>query len=84
MAIALDKVRVSKFVAALNLLSDFARNNHDFFAELEEWKHTRELGPSILTFIEGFDLFTTDERKRFVEFLEVLSMVLEEAERSNQ
>jgi len=84
MTISLDQVRISKFVAALKLLSDFARNNLDFFRDLEEWKHTREMSDSILAFTDTFKLFSTEERGRFVEFLKILSMVLEETEHTDQ
>jgi len=84
MTISLDGARVPRFVATLNLLSDFARNNLDFFRDLEAWKQTGQISESLLGFIDTFKLFSTEERGRFVEFLKVLSMVLEESERSNQ
>jgi len=84
MAVALDKVRVARFVAAMKVLSDFGRNNPDFFADLESWRQTGEMSPVILAFIEGFKLFTAKERETFVVFLKVLSMVLDEADHSNQ
>ena len=84
MTISLDGARVAKFVATLNLLSDFARNNLDFFRDLEVWKQTGQMSESLLGFIDTFKLFTTEERGRFVEFLKVLSMVLEESERSTR
>lgn len=84
MDVALDKVRVARFVAAMKVLSDFGRNNPDFFADLEAWRQTGEMSPVILAFIEGFKLFTAKERETFVLFLKVLSMVLDEADRSNQ
>lgn len=80
MTVSLGEVRVSRFMAVLRLLTDFAGNNRDFFRDLEEWKHTQEMSPSILAFIEGFKLFTTEERGRFVEFLKVVSRMLEESE----
>ena len=83
MAIAIDQVRPAKFVAAVNVISDFVRNNHEFFADLETWKQTDEKSSLIVSFIEMFNLFTLTERKRFVEVLKVLSMVLEENEPSN-
>ena len=84
MAIVLDKVRVARFVAAMKVLSDFGRNNPEFFADLEAWRQTGEMSPVILAFIEGFKLFTAKERETFVLFLKVLSMVLDEADHSNQ
>jgi hypothetical protein len=42
------------------------------------------MSPVILAFIEGFKLFTDKERETFVVFLKVLSMVLDEADHSNQ
>ena len=84
MAVALDKVRVARFVAAMKVLSDFGRSNPDFFADLEAWRQTGEMSPVILAFIEGFKLFTPKERETFVVFLKVLSMVLDEADHSNQ
>jgi hypothetical protein len=83
MPVALGQVRVVRFIAVLKLLGDFARNNSDFFVDLETWKQTGEMSPSILSFIEGFNLFTDKERKTFVELLKVLSKVLEENEQSN-
>jgi hypothetical protein len=73
MATAIDQVRPAKFVAALNVISDFVRNNHDFFADLEIWKQTGEKSSLIVSFIEMFNLFALTERKRFVEVLKVLS-----------
>jgi len=84
MTVSLDGARVARFVATLNLLSDFARNNLDFFRDLETWKQTGQMSESLLGFIDTFKLFTTEERGRFVDFLKVLSMVLEQSERSNQ
>ena len=84
MAIAIDQVRPAKFVAAVNVINDFVRNNHEFFADLETWKQTGEKSSLILSFFEGFNLFTLTERKRFVEVLKVLSMVLEESEDRSQ
>jgi hypothetical protein len=77
MAVSLDEVRVARFVATMKVLSDFAQTNPDFFSDLEVWERTREMSDSILAFIDAFKLFTTDERGRFVEFLKVLSEVLE-------
>lgn len=84
MEVALDKVRVARFVAAMKVLSDFGRNNPDFFSDLEAWRQTGEMSPVILAFIEGFKLFTAKERETFVLFLKVLSMVLDEADHSNE
>jgi hypothetical protein len=84
MTVSLDGARVAKFVATLNLLSDFARNNLDFFRDLEAWKQTGQMSESLLGFIDTFKIFTAEERGRFVEFLKVLSMVLEESEDSSQ
>jgi hypothetical protein len=83
MATAIDQVRPAKFVAAVNVISDFVRNNHEFFADLETWKQTDEKSSLIVSFIEMFNLFTLTERKRFVEVLKVMSMVLEEDGPSN-
>ena len=83
MATAIDQVRPAKVVAAVNVISDFVRNNHEFFADLETWKQTDEKSSLIVSFIEMFNLFTLTERKRFVEVLKVMSMVLEEDGPSN-
>ena len=83
LAVALDQVRVAKFVAALKLVSDFVRTNRDFFSDLETWKQTGEMSPLILTFVEGFKLFSIKERKTFMEILKVLSMVLDENDHNN-
>lgn len=82
MVVSLEQVRVARFVAVLKVLGEFARNNRDFFSDLETWRQTGERSPVILAFIEGFKLFTAKERETFVEFLKVLSMVLEESEQS--
>jgi len=51
---------------------------------LETWKQTGEKSSLIVSFIEMFNLFALTERKRFVEVLKILSMVLEESEDSSQ
>lgn len=83
MATAIDQVRPAKFVAVSRLLGDYVQNNHDFFADLETWKETGGKSPSIVSFIDTFNLFTLTERKRFVEVRKVLSIVLEESDHND-